>query len=268
MKIYVLVGKSGTGKSYQAINICREKSIDSIIDDGLFIYKGRVIAGKSAKREATKIGAIKAAIFFEDGHMQEVKEAIEKAAPRSMLIIGTSQAMVEKIVKRLELGKIDYYIDIEEVTTEGEREIAIKQRNKEGKHVVPVPTLQLKRQFSGYFIRPLRIFRGLGASRGSISEKTVVRPTFSYLGHYIISDKVIVDIVRGVAKTMEGVAEVHRVITEKRREELDILVSVSLSRQLPIASVARQLQRESIYMVERMTAFSVSSMDIEVREIS
>lgn len=268
MKIYVLVGKSGTGKSYQAINICREKSIDSIIDDGLFIYKGRVMAGKSAKREATKIGAIKAAIFFDDAHMEEVKQAVKEASPRSILVIGTSTAMVEKIVDRLDLGKIDYYIDIDDITTESQREIADKQRNVEGKHVVPVPALQLKRQFSGYFMRPLRIFRGLGGKRGSISEKTVVRPTYSYLGNYIISDKVIVDIVRGVAKTMEGIVEVHRVITEKRKDELDILVSVTLSKELPISGVARQMQREAVYMVERMTAFSVSSLNIEVRGLA
>lgn len=268
MKIYVLIGKSGTGKSYQAINICREKSIESIIDDGLFIYKGRVIAGKSAKREPTKIGAIKTAIFSDVDHMKEVREAIENAAPRSILVIGTSKAMVEKIVARLRLGPINFYLYIEDLTTEGEREIAEKQRQKEGKHVVPVPTLQLKRQFSGYFMRPLRIFKGLGASRGSISEKTVVRPTYSYLGNYIISDKVIVDIVRGVAKTMEGVAEVHRVITEKRDEELKVIVSVTLNKKLPISSVARQFQREAVYMVERMTAFSVDSMNIEVRGLT
>ena len=64
MKVYALVGKSGTGKSYQAINLCRDRDIESIIDDGLFICRGKAMAGKSAKREATKIGAIKTALFI------------------------------------------------------------------------------------------------------------------------------------------------------------------------------------------------------------
>ena len=51
MKVYALVGKSGTGKSYQAMNLCHEKNIEAIIDDGLFIYKNNVVAGISAKRE-------------------------------------------------------------------------------------------------------------------------------------------------------------------------------------------------------------------------
>ena len=37
MKVYALVGKSGTGKSYQAVNLCKELNIEAIIDDGLFI---------------------------------------------------------------------------------------------------------------------------------------------------------------------------------------------------------------------------------------
>ena len=62
MKIYTLVGKSGTGKSYQAMNLCKELNIEGIIDDGLFIYKNRIVAGISAKRQATTIGAIKTAL--------------------------------------------------------------------------------------------------------------------------------------------------------------------------------------------------------------
>ena len=33
MEIYSFTGKSGTGKSYSAARICREKHIDAIIDD-------------------------------------------------------------------------------------------------------------------------------------------------------------------------------------------------------------------------------------------
>ena len=45
MEIYSFTGKSGTGKSYSAARICREKHIDAIIDDGLLIYRGGIAAG-------------------------------------------------------------------------------------------------------------------------------------------------------------------------------------------------------------------------------
>ena len=39
MKVYSFTGKSGTGKSYQAIRVAKEKGIPALIDDGLLIYK-------------------------------------------------------------------------------------------------------------------------------------------------------------------------------------------------------------------------------------
>ena len=66
MKVYSLSGRSGTGKSFQAINLCKEKNIESIIDDGLFIYRNKVISGISAKRQRNIIQAVKTAIFSDD----------------------------------------------------------------------------------------------------------------------------------------------------------------------------------------------------------
>ena len=63
MKVYALVGKSGTGKSYQAMNLCRDLDIEVIIDDGLLIYGNGILAGTSAKRQETVIGAIKTALL-------------------------------------------------------------------------------------------------------------------------------------------------------------------------------------------------------------
>ena len=54
MKVYALSGKSGTGKSFQAMNLCNRLNIESIIDDGLFIFHNRVEAGISAKRQETR----------------------------------------------------------------------------------------------------------------------------------------------------------------------------------------------------------------------
>ena len=75
MKVYGLIGKSGTGKSFQAVNLCKRLKIESIIDDGLFICRNKVVAGISAKRQPTKVGAVKSALFYKEEHMTEVKEA-------------------------------------------------------------------------------------------------------------------------------------------------------------------------------------------------
>ena len=43
MKVYSFTGKSGTGKTYQAIRVAKEKGIPALIDDGLLIYKNKII---------------------------------------------------------------------------------------------------------------------------------------------------------------------------------------------------------------------------------
>jgi hypothetical protein len=96
MKVYALVGKSGTGKSYQAMNICKEKNMDAIVDDGLLIHGNAVAAGTSAKRQSTKIGAIKTALFTDEDHRKEVRDKIRELDIQSILLLGTSRGMVEK----------------------------------------------------------------------------------------------------------------------------------------------------------------------------
>ena len=76
MEIYTLVGKSGTGKSFHAMNLCKKLDIEAIIDDGLFIYKNSVIAGISAKRASTKIGAVKVALFNDDSIRRQVTDCL------------------------------------------------------------------------------------------------------------------------------------------------------------------------------------------------
>ena len=57
MKVYSFTGKSGTGKSYQAIRVAKENGVPAIIDDGLLIYRNKIVAGSSAKKcELIEIG--------------------------------------------------------------------------------------------------------------------------------------------------------------------------------------------------------------------
>ena len=266
MNVYGLYGKSGTGKSYHAMNLCRELDLDAIVDDGLFIYGNRVIAGISAKRQNTKIGAIKTALFTDEEHRSQVKEKIAEMDPPGILIIGTSEDMIEKIRKRLGLPALTKLIPIEEITTEDQREIAGKQRKEMGKHVIPAPTFQIKRQFSGYILDPLQIFRSRGG-KTTFSEKTVVRPTFSFLGDYDLSDKVLVDIATYESEKLEGMDSVLRVGVESSEEGVTINLWVIMKYGYPIQNVGRDIQTAVARQVEYMTAFNVNAVNIDVRGI-
>ncbi|MEG2323367.1 MAG: hypothetical protein RSA73_07695 [Anaerovoracaceae bacterium] len=265
MKVYALVGKSGTGKSFQAVNLCKELSIDSIVDDGLFIFESQIMAGVSAKRQSTKVGAVKTALFFKDEHRDEVAIAIKKVKPKKLLLLGTSDEMVRRIGKRLGLSPIEKVIYIDDITTESERAIAHKQRSEMGKHVIPVPTFQLKRQFSGYFMDPMRMLRGWGTGKGVHGEKSVVRPTYSYLGDYVISDKVIYDIIHRVAMDLKGFDSIQRVLVETGFEGIELTVLATMNYGGPLIEQAKALQKKGAEQVEFMTAFNINKIDVEIR---
>jgi len=268
MKVYALVGKSGTGKSYQAMNLCREKNIKSVIDDGLFIVGNDIVAGTSAKRQTTKTGAIKTALFLDEEHKNSVKKKIDEISPDNILVLGTSDGMVKRIAERLELPKIEDIIYIETITTENEREAARQQRHELGKHVIPVPTFQLKREFSGYFLHPLRIFRDKGrAGKSGFAEKSVVRPTYSYMGEYIISDKVISDIVACITAERRANVKMTKVFTEKTQTGIKVTVTVFIRYGTKIFDVARNFQEQVATQVGYMTAFNVDCVNIEVRDL-
>ena len=71
-----LTGASGTGKSHRSIWLAGEKGLDYIIDDGILICRNKIVAGNSAKREKTKIGAVKRAIFEDEAKRTEMISAI------------------------------------------------------------------------------------------------------------------------------------------------------------------------------------------------
>ena len=246
MKVYGLIGKSGTGKSFQAVNLCKRLKIESIIDDGLFICRNKVVAGISAKRQPTKVGAVKSALFYKEEHMTEVKD---------------------KIVKRLDLPEIDERIYIEDITSEEERQMARKQRNEMGQHVIPAPTFQLKRQFSGYFMTPVKmLFKELGPWR-DYAEKSVVRPTYSYLGEYKISEKVLSDIVECVKRESEAVCEVSKVGIFPVQEGVEIYILLSMKLHEDLPKCARLFQKSVADKIEEMTAFNVNRLELDIKEV-
>lgn len=265
MKTYGFVGKSGTGKSYQALAVCRERGIELIIDDGLLIGKNKVYAGISAKRAETKVGAIKTALFTTEEHRIQVMEAIEKRKPESILILGTSDGMVHRIAQRLGLPEISEIIRIEDVCDEKDIEIAQRQRKELGKHAIPVPTFQLKRQFSGYLMDPLKIFRKIDQRKAMVAERTEVRPTYSYLGGYSISEKAIYDIIRCLCREMDQVEKTSRIHISNGDMGMDIRIDLLLPYGCSVKMVAEAFQKKVEDQVEYMTAFNILSVNVTVK---
>ena len=273
MDVVALVGPSGTGKSHRALQVAHEQNADAIIDDGILIKDGHIIAGESAKTEKSKIMAVRRAIFVLPGHAEEVREAIQKIQPHRILIIGTSENMVHKIAQTLRLPSIQLIVRIEDIASRAEMDLARFHRLKEGKHIIPVPTIELKPHFSGYLIDPLQsIFKRSRVRRRKLGEKSIVRPVFSYYGKLIIDDKVIRAVAERVVKTQEFVESVKRIKVDHRFKGeddrgLQITCEVVLNYGTHIPTLVSQTQNKIREAVEYTTGMIVDSINIVVQAL-
>lgn len=272
MKVYAFVGPSGTGKSYRAQMVANERGINYIIDDGLLISGNEILAGISAKKAPTKIETVRNALFQNEQRKKEIQDVIKKKKPESILILGTSDEMVSRIAKNLGFDPVSETIYITDVATEREMAMARNTRITEGKHVIPVPTFAIKKDFSGYLLDPLQIFKSKGKGKAPyISEKTIIRPTFSYFGHFKISDTVFKQIIDVVIDKTEGVYKAHRVIIN-RHEGFDdgiyIIIEVIINYGYNINETMKDLKKKIIKEIDKLTAMNVLSMEIIVKGVN
>lgn len=268
IRVYAFVGPSGTGKSYRAQMVAVENNINYIIDDGLFIKDNEVIAGESAKKAPTKIETVKKALFLQKEQRKEIKKAIDKYKPDAILILGTSDGMVEKIAENLGLPKIEKTIYIKDIATQEEMAEARRIRVTEGKHVIPVPTFEIKKDFSGYILDPLQIFKSKG--RGStpyMSEKSIIRPTFSYMGKFTISDTVFRQIVEHLAKKDKAIYQVVKTRVDNAGEGTEIYLEVIIVYGYNLINVMKDFREKAIKEIERLTTMSIKSVDIVAKGI-
>lgn len=268
IKVYAFVGPSGTGKSYRAQMVASERNINYIIDDGLLIKDNEVLAGESAKKAPTKVGTVKHALFYEKEERDKVVKALKKERPQSILILGTSDGMVQKIAANLGLPEISEYIYITDVATKQEMETARRIRVTEGKHVIPVPTFQIKKDFSGYLLDPLQIFKSKGkGQKPYISEKSIIRPTFSYLGNYTISDGVLKDIIEHLASKVDAIYKIHRTRIEKTSSGVYIYIEIILVYGFNIITSLQNFKKKCIKEIENLTAMNVEKVQILAKGI-
>lgn len=267
LKVYALIGQSGTGKSYKAFIVAKERDIGYIIDDGLLIGGTRVIAGQSAKRESTKIASVRRALFSDPDHRAKVRKALDEIKPDKLLVLGTSLKMVQEICQALELPEFHEILHIEDVSTEKEIELARKSRREDGKHVIPVPTFEIKKDFSGYFIDSLKIFSKKDRF-ADIVEKTIIRPTFSYLGKYEITKAALVQMISICVARVERINKILRVRIENKPDGIIIDLDLSVKLVTRIDLMLIEVQKKLVEEIEYMTGLNVLSVNVNVKAIT
>ena len=141
----------------------------------------------------------------------------------------------------------------------------------EGKHVVPVPTLEIKKQFSGYFMDSLKNFSFKNKDNQKeveVTEKTIIRPTYSYLGKYSISDTAISSIVNFVVSKIEGVSKIYKVNINKFNDGMKLDIDIEIKYGSRIPNVASQIKNTVVYAVDNAAGINIFGINIKIKSIS
>lgn len=271
IKVFALVGKTGTGKSFRAKLIAQKFGIELIIDDGLLIRDKRILGGESAKKEKRSFSAVKTALFSNQQRAQEIKKILQHEDFKKILIIATSIKMARRIAYNLGLPHPNRIIKIEDIATEGEIEAATRSRRISGKHVIPVPAIEVKRDYSHIFLESIQIllkrrfFLRKGRDR---FEKTIVRPEYSMKGKVAISEAALSQMVMHCVNVYSPAFEIDKIVVvpDKAGYKLEVILQVPFGMKL--AGEIQELQFYILNNIEQFTGLDLQEVNVTVGKIS
>ena len=272
IEVYAFIGPSGTGKSSRAIEIAAEHQIDYIIDDGLLIHGSRIVAGSTAKRADTQLQAVRVAIFLDEAQASTMRRALADRAPDRLLILGTSDAMITRIRTQLKLSEPSKIIRIADVATPAEQRAARERRMRSGHHTIPVPGMEIKHEFSGRITEPLgRWFRRREFDDAQLleySDRTVVRPSFSTLGRYSISEGAIVSLIHFIVSEVPGVAGISDVQIIAHQSGVLVDVALILEYGYNARETLITAQDELAEKVEQLSGMNVLAVNTKAQRLA
>lgn len=266
IEVMAFVGAAGTGKSQRASQVARQYGIDFVIDDGLVVSKGQIMAGKSAKSEKNLVRAIRRALFENGAHRAEVAAFLASRAPCRVMVLATSIPMMERIVKKLNLNTPAKIVDITEVASNEEIHNALKERREKKQHVVPVSRTQIQRNFAGKLVSQLKdLFKGRERQEDG---RTVVKPPFSFEGRVIIEEEAIVAMIRRLAVMGNHVHQVRELnlIPDGDVLNVNLVVDIKLDGRNAL-HLARQLQKKLSVGLSFFTGMEVKKVNIRINEV-
>jgi hypothetical protein len=272
LRVFALVGESGTGQSFRAKLVAQKYGISVIIDDGLLIKGETILAGKSAKKESVFMKAVKTALFDEKAHRDEVAKVIIQQKIRKILIIGTSVRMVNKIADRLQIPQPQKIIKIEEIASREEIDKAMFARRVEGKHVIPVPAIEVRRSYPRIFYDSIRVFlkRNLGIAppRSDIYEKAIVRPEYSKRGRVSITEEALTQMVIHCVDEWNESIRIQRITIRSDSQGYRLTLVLEMPFGTQISGNIHQLQEYIVDNIERYTGILIEEVNIIIDRLT
>lgn len=273
--VYALVGESGTGKSFRSKLLAAEYGISTIIDDGLLIQDEKIIAGHSAKREKTYMGAVRAALFDDKEHRDDIAKVLKKSRIKKILILGTSEKMVSKIAMRLQLPQPTKIIHIEDIATREDIDKARKSRQVEGKHVIPVPSIEVKKNYPQIFSNSMHdfftkklFFKNKNKKSGKMLEKSIVQPEFSKKGRVEISEAALTQMVMHCVAECDPEVKIKKILIKTNNRGYKLIITIDVPFGTQLTGKIHKLQQFIIDKIETFTGILIEEVSIIIDKIT
>lgn len=285
--VFAFHGPSGTGKSFRAKLVAQQYGIKAIIDDGLLIQDDEILAGKSAKLEKNYMGAVRTALFDDKEHRDSVARAIQKNRIKKILILGTSEKMVNKIAVRLQLPLPEKYIKIEEISTPEQMEEARRSRQIEGKHVIPVRSYEVKNQsYSKIFYDSIRVstaknkflykllskisgksFSTAPSQNTKLYEKSLVRPAFSQAERKDVSHAVLAQMTMNFIGEFNSQVRIKKFTVKNEKNGYTFIMTVDVPLGKELTQISEELRDFVISMIEKKLKIRIEDVYIVIDKL-
>lgn len=285
LQVFAFFGPSGTGKSFRAKLVAQKYHIKAIIDDGLLIYEDNILAGHSAKLEDSYMGAVRVALFDDKKHRDSVALAIQQKQLKKILLLGTSEKMVNKIAMRLQLPLPEKYIRIEDIATPQQIEEARISRQIEGKHVIPVRAYEVKESgsYSRIFVTKVKVrlskkkfFRHFFKNEekknqvevnAKLFEKSVVRPAFSVTARKNISQAHLASLAAGAIAGFNGTIRLKSLNIKADKTGYRFFVTIDVPFGEPLTELSKNLKAYVTSSIEKNTGILLEDISIIVDHV-
>ncbi|MBR1721857.1 MAG: hypothetical protein IJ727_05155 [Treponema sp.] len=285
--VFAFFGPSGTGKSFRAKLVAQQYGIKVIIDDGLLIRNDEILAGKSAKLEKNYMGAVRTALFDDKEHRDSVARAIQKNKIKKILILGTSEKMINKIAVRLQLPLPEKYIKIDEIATPEQMEEARRSRQIEGKHVIPVRAYEVKNHsYSKIFYDSIRVsaaksnffYSALAflfkwqntepqSQNTKLFEKSLVRPSFSQQSRKEISHAVLAQMTMSFIGEFNAKIRIKKLTIRNEKSGYTFVMTVDVPLGRELTQISEELKEFVISMIEKKLRLRIEDVYIVVDKL-
>lgn len=115
---------------------------------------------------------------------------------------------------------------------------------------------------------PLQIFKSKGkGQKPYISEKSIIRPTFSYMGKFTISDLVFRQILEYLAQKTPAIHKILRTRVENYGEGVKIYMEVSIVYGFNVVDGLNNFKEKSKKEIETLTAMNVVELEVVAKSI-